>query len=36
MDHRSLDTTRGYYTNPRELHQPGEEAAGQLVSTSAE
>ncbi|MGO9079719.1 MAG: hypothetical protein ACLQDY_11845 [Streptosporangiaceae bacterium] len=24
MDHRSLDTTRGYYTNSQELHQTGE------------
>lgn len=24
MDHRSLDTTRGYYSNSRELHQAGE------------
>jgi hypothetical protein len=23
MDHRRLDTTKGYY-NPRELHQTGE------------
>jgi integrase len=26
MDHRSLDTTRAYYTNPRELHQTGEKS----------
>jgi hypothetical protein len=24
MDHQLMDTTQGYYRNPRELHQAGE------------